>query len=69
MLSTILFAMVNLPVAIVNFAISTYLIVSVWRTPTPEKAHDVYKYSIAFPYIAGTVAGVQLVALSILWNM
>jgi hypothetical protein len=53
----------------VNFAISTYLIVSVWRTPTPEKANEVYKYSIAFPYIAGTVAGVQLVALSILWNM
>jgi len=60
-LSTVLFALVNIAVAVVNFAIAAYLILSVWRTPTPEKAHDVYKYSIAFPYVAGAVAGVQLV--------
>jgi len=60
-LSTLLFALVNIAVAVVNFAIAAYLILSVWRTPTPEKAHDVYKYSIAFPYVAGAVAGVQLV--------
>ncbi len=69
MLSTILFAMVNLPVAIVNLAISSYLVISVWREPTPKKAHDVYKYSIAFPYVAGTVAGVQLVTIYVLFNV
>jgi hypothetical protein len=52
---------VNIPVAIVNFVIAAYLVLAVWRNPTPEKAHDVYKYSIAFPYVAGAVAGVQLV--------
>jgi 4-hydroxybenzoate polyprenyltransferase len=60
-LSTVFFAIVNIPVAIVNFAIASYLILAVWKNPTPEKAHDVYKYSIAFPYVAGAVAGVQLV--------
>jgi hypothetical protein len=52
---------VNIPVAIVNFVIAAYLVLAVWKNPTPEKAHDVYKYSIAFPYVAGAVAGVQLV--------
>jgi len=42
--------------------IAGYLVISVWRQPTPKRAHDVYKYSIAFPYVAGAVAGVQLVA-------
>lgn len=60
--STVLFALVNIPVAIVNVAIAGYLVISVWRNPTPAKAHDVYKFSIAFPYVAGAVAGIQLTA-------
>ena len=32
------------------------------RSPTPETGHRLYPLSIAFPYVAGTVAGVQLVA-------
>jgi hypothetical protein len=32
------------------------------QSPTPETGHRLYKYSIAFPYVAGTFAGVQLVA-------
>ena len=61
-----LFALVNIPVAIVNLLIAAYLVVTVWREPTAKRAHDVYKYSIAFPYVAGAVAGVQLVAAMIL---
>jgi hypothetical protein len=57
---------VNIPVAIVNAVIAGYLVLSVWKTPTPKKAHDVYKYSIAFPYVAGAVAGVQLVFVMVL---
>ena len=56
-----LFALVNIPVAIVNAAIAGLLVFGIFKTPTPEKAHNLYKYSIAFPYIAGAVAGVQLV--------
>ena len=59
--STILFAMVNIPVALVSGGIAAYLVLTVWRRPTPERAHDVYKYSVAFPYVAGAVAGIQLV--------
>ena len=61
LVSTIFFGLVNLPLAIANALIAGYLVLSVWRKPTPEQAHDVYKYSIAFPYVAGAVAGVQLV--------
>ncbi|MEY4560469.1 MAG: hypothetical protein RL460_446, partial [Actinomycetota bacterium] len=64
--STVLFALVNIPVAIVNLLIAGYLVLTVWRTPTPKRAHDVYKYSIAFPYAAGAVAGVQLVTAIVL---
>lgn len=60
-ISTVLFALVNIPVAIANAIIAGYLVVGVLKEPTPKKAHDLYKYSIAFPYVAGAVAGIQLV--------
>ncbi len=66
--STICFAIVNIPVAIANAVLAFLLVWGVYKNPTPEKAHDLYKYSIAFPYVAGTVAGVQLVfAISMGW--
>jgi 4-hydroxybenzoate polyprenyltransferase len=61
-LATACFALVNVPVAIVNAAIAGTLLYLLGRNPTPETGHRLYKYSIAFPYVAGTVAGVQLVA-------
>jgi 4-hydroxybenzoate polyprenyltransferase len=60
--STVFFAFVNIPLAIANAAMAFLLVYGIFRDPTPKKAHDLYKYSIAFPYVAGTVAGVQLVA-------
>ena len=65
-LSTLLFALVNLPVALVNAAIAGYLLYALRRDPRPRTGHRLYPLSIAFPYVAGTVAGVQLVgALSL----
>ncbi|QIN85204.1 prenyltransferase [Rubrobacter tropicus] len=64
--ATLCFALVNLPVALVNAAISGYLLYGLYRNPTPRTGHRLYPMSIAFPYLAGTVAGVQLVgALSL----
>jgi len=60
--STVCFALVNIPVAIANAIIAGILVRGVFLDPTPEGAHRMYKYSIAFPYVAGAVAGVQLVA-------
>ena len=60
--STVCFALVNLPVAIVNAAISGFLLYGLYRDPSPRAGHRLYPLSIAFPYVAGTVAGVQLVA-------
>lgn len=59
-ISTVLFAMVNLPVAGVNALIAGILVVSLLRDPTPETGHRLYRLSVAFPYIAGSAAGVQL---------
>ena len=65
-LATVCFALVNVPVALVNAAIASSLLYILHKDPTPETGHRLYKYSIAFPYLAGTVAGVQLVgALSL----
>jgi 4-hydroxybenzoate polyprenyltransferase len=60
--STAAFALVNIPVAVVSAAIAGWLLIASWRTPTSDKARSLYKYSVAFPYAAGAVAGVQLVA-------
>jgi 4-hydroxybenzoate polyprenyltransferase len=66
LLSTGLFAMVNIPVAIVNFAIAGYLTFAIFKNPVPETGRKLYRLSIAFPYIAGAVAGVQLVSAMVL---
>jgi 4-hydroxybenzoate polyprenyltransferase len=60
-ISTVCFALVNIPVAIANAIIAGILVAGVFKDPTPEGAHRLYKYSITFPYVAGAVAGVQLV--------
>ena len=62
LVATVSFALVNVPVALVNAAIAGSLLYLLHRDPTPETGHRLYGYSIAFPYVAGTVAGVQLVA-------
>jgi 4-hydroxybenzoate polyprenyltransferase len=61
-LATVCFALVNLPVTLVNAAIAGALLYALGQNPTPETGHRLYKYSIAFPYVVGTFAGVQLVA-------
>jgi 4-hydroxybenzoate polyprenyltransferase len=62
LLATASFALVSLPVALVNAAIAGALLYALYRSPTPRTGHRLYGYSILFPYAAGTVAGVQLVA-------
>lgn len=62
LLATVCFALVSIPLALTNAAISGWLLYSLHRAPEPEMAHRLYKYSIAFPYVAGTIAGVHLVA-------
>lgn len=65
-LATGCFALVNAPVALVNAAIAGYLLYALYKDPAPGTGHRLYPLSIAFPYVAGTVAGVQLVgALSL----
>ena len=61
-LATVCFALVNLPVSLVNAGIAGALLYALYKSPTPGTGHRLYPYSIAFPYIAGTFAGVQLVA-------
>jgi len=61
-LATVAFALVSLPVALVNAAFAGGLLYALRRDPTPRTGHRLYPFSIAFPYVAGTVAGVQLVA-------
>jgi 4-hydroxybenzoate polyprenyltransferase len=61
-IATVCFALVSVPVALVNAVIAGALLYVLGQNPTPETGHRLYKYSIAFPYVAGTFAGVQLVA-------
>lgn len=66
LISTVLFALVNIPVAIVNALIAGYLTFAIFRKPVPETGRKLYRLSISFPYIAGAVAGVQLVSAMVL---
>lgn len=65
-LSTFCFAFVNIPVAVANALIAGWLLLRLRRDPTPNGARRLYRYSIAFPYAAGSVAGVQIVAALLL---
>jgi len=60
--STVLFALVNIPVAVVNALIAGWLVIALWRRPTIATARNLYRFSVTFPYVAGAVAGFQLVA-------
>ncbi|WP_165070099.1 UbiA family prenyltransferase [Marisediminicola senii] len=58
--STVLFATVNIPVAIVNALIAGLLVGRLLMRPTPDTGRRLYRLSVAFPYIAGSAAGMQL---------
>jgi len=60
--STVMFAFVNIPLALANAAYAAWLIWLIQRDDSGDNAKRVYKYSVAYPYVVGTVAGVQLVA-------
>lgn len=60
-IATVCFALASPLVALVNAVYAGGLLYALHRRPTPETGRRLYKYSIAFPYVAGTVAGVQLV--------
>jgi len=60
--ATACFALLSVPVALVNALIAGWLIISLFRCPTPVGARQLYRFSIAFPYVSGSVAGLLLVA-------
>ncbi|TQJ30329.1 UbiA family prenyltransferase [Microbacterium sp. SLBN-146] len=60
--STVLFALVSIPVAAVNLAIAGVLVVWLLVRPTPATGRRLYPLSVAFPYIAGSVASGLLLA-------
>ena len=60
MVATTLLIFINPYIAGVVFIGSALLVGALYKTPTPKKAHDLYRYSIGYPYIAGTIAGVSL---------
>lgn len=60
-LSAVLFAQVSVPVALVSVVIAGILVVRLLRDPTPANGHRLYPLSVAYPYVAGTFAGVLLV--------
>ena len=60
--STVLFALVSPIVAAVNLALAGTLVVWMLLRPTPATGRRLYPLSIAFPYIAGSVASGLLLA-------
>jgi 4-hydroxybenzoate polyprenyltransferase len=64
--SAALFAVVSVPVAAVDLLIAGILVVRLLRDPTPETGHRLYRLSVAFPYIAGSFAGVLLMVSIVL---
>ncbi|KAA9089224.1 UbiA family prenyltransferase [Microbacterium radiodurans] len=60
--SSVLFALVSIPVAAVNIAIAGTLVVWMLLRPTPATGRRLYPVSVAFPYVAGSVASGLLLA-------
>jgi 4-hydroxybenzoate polyprenyltransferase len=67
--SAALFAVVSVPVAAVDLLIAGILVVRLLRDPTPETGHRLYRLSVAFPYIAGSFAGVLLIVSIVLGDL
>ena len=65
-LATIGFALISWPVALANAIIAGWLVARLWRDRTTAQARGLYRYSIMFPYAAGSVAGSHLVAAILL---
>ena len=59
--SSVMFAFVNIPLAIANLLYAGWLVWLIQQDDSGSNAKRVYKYSVAFPYVVGTVAGFQLV--------
>lgn len=66
LVSTIMFAFVNIPLAIANGAYAFWLIWLMIKDNSSANAKRIYKYSVAYPYVVGTVAGFQLVTFMVL---
>lgn len=64
--STILFWFVNVPLALANLAYAAWLIWLIRQDNSTQNAKRVYKYSVAYPYVVGSVAGVQIVTAIVL---
>ncbi|WP_323986888.1 UbiA family prenyltransferase [Microbacterium plantarum] len=62
LISTALFALVSVPVALVNLALAGTLVAWMLLRPTPATGRRLYPLSVAFPYIAGSVASGLLLA-------
>jgi 4-hydroxybenzoate polyprenyltransferase len=60
-IATAYFALASPLVALVNATYAGALLYALHRHPIPETGRRLYRFSIVFPYVAGTVAGVQLV--------
>ncbi len=60
-IATVMFLIVNIPLGIANGIYVGYLLYNQSKKPTLDEARRLYPASIAFPYIVGTVIGVQLV--------
>ncbi|MTA58806.1 MAG: prenyltransferase, partial [Actinobacteria bacterium] len=59
--SSVMFAFVNIPLAIANLLYAGWLVWLIQQDDSGSNAKRVYKYSVAFPYVVGTIAGFQLV--------
>ena len=66
LVSTVMFAFVNIPLAIANGAYAFWLIRLMIKDNSSANAKRIYKYSVAYPYVVGTVAGFQLVTFMVL---
>jgi 4-hydroxybenzoate polyprenyltransferase len=64
--STILFWFVNIPLALANLVYAAWLIWLIRQDNSTQNAKRVYKYSVAYPYVVGSVAGVQIVTAIVL---
>lgn len=66
LVSTMLFTVVSVPVAFANALYAAWLVWLMSKDQTPANARRVYKYSVAFPYVVGTFAGMLLIAALVL---
>ncbi|HLP23316.1 MAG TPA: UbiA family prenyltransferase [Microbacteriaceae bacterium] len=60
LVASVCLGLVNVSIGIANAGYAAVLVWMLWREPSAARARWLYRFSVAYPYVVGSIAGSQL---------